>query len=118
MESRVFSRRFEIDAMSDKDWEEHARIWMESLRHQEEGEDEVIDCEDDLVNHPPHYWVFPDEEAINLIESCLSYEELQGYLKGNYLKYKLRAGQKDNLEQDIAKAEWYQNRLFEVTEYI
>lgn len=66
----------------------------------------------DDVNNPNHYKTFPDAEAIDLIERILTDKEYMGYLKGNYLKYKLRAGKKDNTEKDLAKADWYQGELF------
>lgn len=73
--------------------------------------DEAADFEDD-VNQPSHYRTFPDMEAIDIIQEVLTYQEYIGYLKGNYLKYKLRAGLKNDTEKDIAKAEWYQGELF------
>ena len=51
--------------------------------------------------------LFPDMEAIEAIKLVLTPEEFIGYCKGNALKYRLRAGKKDKLEQDIAKAETY-----------
>ena len=65
----------------------------------------------DPVNHPTHYKLFPGQEAIDIIQAALTPEEFRGYLKGNALKYRLRAGNKDDLQQDIDKAEWYRNRL-------
>lgn len=65
----------------------------------------------DAVNHPKHYKLFPGQEAIDIIQAALTPEEFRGYLKGNALKYRLRAGNKDDLQQDIDKAEWYRNRL-------
>ena len=67
---------------------------------------------EDLVNDPSHYDVFPDATAIEIIEKALTYEEFIGFLKGNTLKYRLRAGFKDAVEQDIDKAKWYQRYLF------
>lgn len=62
----------------------------------------------DVVNKPDHYQLFADgTEAIDVIRRTLSPEEFVGYCKGNVLKYRLRAGKKDKLEQDIAKAETY-----------
>jgi len=65
----------------------------------------------DPVNHPAHYKLFPGQEAIDIIRAALTPEEFRGYLKGNALKYRLRAGNKDDLQQDINKAEWYRLRL-------
>ena len=65
----------------------------------------------DLVNHPTHYRTLPDMEAIEIIEKILTREEFIGYLKGNFFKYRFRAGDKDVLEQDIAKSNWYRDKL-------
>lgn len=70
----------------------------------------------DDVNNPAHYDLFPDEQAIDIIERALTPEEYEGYLKGNVLKYRLRAGQKGDAEKCLSKAEWYRNRLFELAE--
>ena len=62
---------------------------------------------EDLVHSPKHYQVFPDIEAIDVIAKVLTPEQFKGYCLGNMLKYRLRAGKKDNLQQDINKAEKY-----------
>lgn len=67
------------------------------------------------VDKPKHYDVFPGQQAIDLIRQCLSPAEYKGFLKGNILKYRLRAGQKDALQQDIDKANWYRDELERVT---
>jgi len=62
----------------------------------------------DPVNKPSHYQLFPDgTQAIDVIKATLTPEEFRGYCKGNALKYRLRAGKKDALQQDIDKAETY-----------
>ena len=65
----------------------------------------------DMVNNPKHYKLYPDMEAIDIIRKVLTLEEFIGYCRGNSLKYRLRAGKKDNLKQDIKKAEWYEEQL-------
>lgn len=70
----------------------------------------------DPVNKPKHYMLFPDMEVIDLIQQVLSPAEFRGFMKGNILKYRLRAGNKDNPRQDIAKADWYQGELFALEE--
>jgi len=71
----------------------------------------------DPVNKPSHYNIFPDgTEAIDIIQKQLTKEEFAGYCKGNILKYRLRAGNKDNLPQEIGKADKYKEfmtRTFE-----
>lgn len=65
----------------------------------------------DEINSPSHYMLFPDMEAIDVIKAALTPAEYIGYLKGNALKYRLRAGDKGPAEKCIAKACWYQNKL-------
>ena len=54
-------------------------------------------------------------EAIDVIESLLTPEELQGFYKGNCLKYLLRAGRKpgNELVSDLSKLCDYGNRWIE-----
>lgn len=67
----------------------------------------------EMVESPQHYQLFPEQEVIDLIKQVLTEEEWKGYLKGNILKYKLRAGDKDDLVQDINKSNKYQDWLFD-----
>ena len=68
----------------------------------------------DAVHHPNHYKVFPDQEAIQIIERALTPQEFVGFLKGNYLKYRLRMGEKDDALQDLAKSDKYRQWLWEL----
>lgn len=61
----------------------------------------------DAVDKPAHYQFFPDLEAIEVIARSMTQEQFYGYCLGNRLKYRLRAGNKDKLEQDIAKSDKY-----------
>lgn len=61
----------------------------------------------DAVDKPVHYQFFPDLEAIEVIARSMTQEQFYGYCLGNRLKYRLRAGNKDKLEQDIAKSDKY-----------
>ena len=67
--------------------------------------------EDDPVNHPSHYMVWPGTEAIDLIRALLTPVEFAGYCKGNSLKYRLRAGNKGATIEDINKAKVYEGWL-------
>lgn len=69
----------------------------------------------DTVNSPSHYKVIGEYEAIDIIESLLTPEEYQGYLKGNILKYALRADKKNGME-DYAKMGRYNDMLFKSRE--
>lgn len=66
----------------------------------------------DAVNSPQHYQFFPDLEAIEVIARTMTQEQFYGYCLGNRLKYRLRAGNKGKLEQDIAKSDKY-SELYE-----
>lgn len=62
----------------------------------------------DMVNSPPHYQSMTGLEVIDVIESFGL-----GYHLGNAIKYILRAGKKDNRNQDLKKAIWYIDREIE-----
>ena len=70
-------------------------------------------AEEDVVNEPNHYMI-ADIEAIDIIHSTLTDEAFAGYLMGNVLKYRLRAGKKGDTEQDIAKALKYEAWLVDM----
>lgn len=61
----------------------------------------------DAVHSPKHYAVFDGTEAIEIIASSLTQEEFRGYCFGNLLKYRLRCGKKDNVTQELNKADKY-----------
>ena len=58
---------------------------------------------DDAVKSPKHYMFF-DVESIDIIKKGMSVEEFKGFCKGSALKYRMRAGKKDDVTQDINKA--------------
>lgn len=67
------------------------------------------------VTRPTHYALFDNVEAIEVIARSMTVEMFRGYILGNILKYRLRAGKKSELaymEKDLAKAEFYKE-LFE-----
>jgi hypothetical protein len=68
----------------------------------------------DQVNHPPHY-TDGGIECIEAIEAQLTAEEYQGYLRGNCVKYLWRWRHKGG-KTDLAKAQWYLDRLLTFTE--
>ena len=67
----------------------------------------------DNVNHPSHYKQ-GGIETIDYLQAKLTHEEFVGYLKGNILKYMSRANLKNGAE-DYKKAQWYLNKLIEVS---
>lgn len=62
---------------------------------------------DDVVKKPNHYQLC-DTEAIDVIRKTITEEQFKGYIVGNVLKYRLRAGKKDDVQQDIRKALEYE----------
>jgi hypothetical protein len=64
----------------------------------------------DLVNSPPHYALPDGSQAIDHIQAALTPDEFRGYLRGNALKYLLRAEKKGGAT-DYAKGVWYLNKL-------
>ena len=71
-----------------------------------------INMRHDMVNHPDHY-CYGGIETIDYIRAKLSPEEYRGYMKGSVIKYLSRAGHKDDIIQDLKKAQWYLNKLIE-----
>lgn len=61
----------------------------------------------DVVDNPQHYQVFPDKEAIEIIASSMTTEQFYGYCLGNFLKYRLRIGAKDEVQQELGKSNKY-----------
>ena len=61
----------------------------------------------EAVRSPKHYEILNDVESITVIASALTVEGWEGFCLGNILKYRIRAGKKDKLQQDIDKADYY-----------
>lgn len=63
------------------------------------------------ITNPKHYQIYEGLEALDVMRAVMTDEQHRGYLKGNILKYKLRAGQKGTHEdalKDLAKVKQYQ----------
>jgi len=76
-----------------------------------------IKCEkpiNDPINHPAHY-TSGGIETINYIEAKLNFDQYEGFLLGNILKYISRYPLKGGKE-DLKKAKWYLNKLLEIME--
>ena len=66
------------------------------------------------VKRPEHYKITHGVEAMDVIEAVLDHLKLtphQSYLMGNILKYRLRAGNKGDAQQDLDKANECKRRL-------
>lgn len=72
----------------------------------------------DMVNHPSHYANTDlPAEVIDIIEPTIkNYPSEVGYHVGNVIKYLLRAPYKNNLKEDVAKAEFYLKRAKDILE--
>ena len=69
-----------------------------------------VSSEDGTAARATHYLACPIQ-PIDLIQYTLTKEELIGFLKGNIIKYSLRAGHKGDPEKDKAKALQYKKWL-------
>lgn len=64
------------------------------------------------VYNPKHYEVIEGLEAIEIIARSMTVEQFKGYTLGNIIKYRMRLGSKDSVEQDLKKAQNYKD-IFE-----
>ena len=67
----------------------------------------------DNVKSPSHYQLIEGVESIEIIARSMTQEQWKGFCLGNMLKYRIRAGKKDALQQDIEKANFY-GELYEM----
>jgi len=63
----------------------------------------------ETVNHPAHYGGDTIYETIKVLEAWLTPEQFIGFCRGNAIKYQSRAGKKGGIEDDLAKAKFYQD---------
>lgn len=70
--------------------------------------DIISNTKPEAVHSPKHYSVFEYVEAIQVIASSMTEDQFYGYCFGNILKYRLRAGGKDDVMQELGKADRYQ----------
>ncbi len=67
---------------------------------------------DDIQVSGNHYKNMP-VQPWSVMEAVLKPEEFRGFLKGNIIKYSMRAGRKDGSD-DAGKAKHYMHKLAEV----
>lgn len=65
------------------------------------------------VNHPAHYQG-QGIECIDAMEAAYGIKAVIDFCRCNAFKYQWRAGKKGSLSEDIAKAQWYQNKMVEL----
>ena len=71
---------------------------------------------EDNINHPKHYQ--GKHECIDVMRVMFGDEAVKGFCKCNAFKYRFRAGRKEEntAEQDILKAEFYEDYLMKMEE--
>ena len=68
---------------------------------------------EEQVNHPTHYQG-QGIECIDAMEAAYGIKAVIDFCRCNAFKYQWRAGKKGSLSEDIAKAQWYQNKMVEL----
>lgn len=69
----------------------------------------------DNVNHPSHY-TKGKIEVIDMMLKVFGKEVVINYCDLNAFKYRMRAGYKNDIVEDINKAMWYENKSKELSE--
>lgn len=69
----------------------------------------------EAVEHPKHYNSYPIE-VIDMMLSIWGKEKVIDFCLLSAFKYRMRLGLKDNIEQDLAKEQWYLNKIQELKE--
>ncbi|MBE7340804.1 DUF3310 domain-containing protein [Staphylococcus haemolyticus] len=67
-------------------------------------------------NIPNHYKGSENIDVIDFLYQQLPFEQFKGFMKGNMIKYPVRAGRKDDELADFKKARDYADRLIEKME--
>lgn len=76
-----------------------------------------VDMQEEQDNNiPEHYKGSENIDVIDFLYQQLPFEQFKGFMKGNMIKYPVRAGRKDDELADIKKARDYANRLIEKME--
>ena len=88
----------------------YCRACYGKTKRKQETELEEIAPMSDVVNHPPHYNQ-GGMETIDVIKAKLTSEGFKGYLIGNIVKYITRFEFKGRPKEDLAKAQWYLEKL-------
>jgi hypothetical protein len=73
----------------------------------------ITDEKPDLVNHPPHYKQ-GRMEVIDMMLKLFGKEAVINYCELNAFKYRMRAGYKNDVAEEISKAKWYENKIKEL----
>jgi len=72
---------------------------------------DVTKKDEDIINQPSHYANGTDNfECIDMMTAVFGREHMQYYCLQTAFKYIWRMGNKDSLEDDARKAEWFLKR--------
>lgn len=82
------------------------------VRIETDAEFDRMTTKHDPVNHPSHY-TQGGIECIQAMEAAYGKESVMHFCKCNAFKYQWRFDKK-NGEEDIKKAQWYQNKFLEL----
>lgn len=99
------------DHDDDPDWQCYD-CWHNWLNNEVDMEDKV---KEDKVNHPRHYDLPGGGQAIDVITDMLDDTEIEGYYKGNIIKYIARYKGESGAES-LKKARWYLDKLIALKE--
>ena len=69
----------------------------------------------EMVNHPSHYNQYPIE-GIDMLIGIFGLEKTIDFCIMTAMKYRLRIGLKDDINQDLAKEKWYLDKAKELDE--
>lgn len=76
-----------------------------------------VDMQEEQDNNiPDHYKGSENIDVIDFLYQQLPFEQFKGFMKGNMIKYPVRAGRKDDELEDFKKARDYADRLIEKME--
>lgn len=103
----------DVEAIDGRTWTIDDSYDFYSLVNEKEETQKTLD---DKVSHPSHYQGRKGIDVIEFLYQQLTFEEFKGFMKGNMIKYPVRAGRKDNELADIKKARDYADRLIEKLE--
>ena len=99
----------DVEAIDGRTWTIDDSYDFYSLANENEPVEMTLD---DKVNHPSHY-TYGDIEVVDFIEQVTKdYKPELAFAIGNAIKYISRANRK-NGKEDLDKARWYLNRVFE-----
>lgn len=76
-----------------------------------------VDMQEEQDNNiPNHYKGSENIDVIDFLYQQLPFEQFKSFMKGNMIKYPVRAGRKDDELEDFKKARDYAERLIEKME--